>query len=207
LQHGAGGDDKNHHEQHASRVARIQRPKSSLEMMPPPNPAISDNYHWSEERYAQKMRQSASYVHQIPMTHPRNQSSSSRATTPSTRLSTPSGFSAQVGGVSSGGSVNSESASVVLRHPKRTDQTPNYATTVRSPSRQQYQQQRRWSEYQDTSSNGQFTRSASARLPRQRYQDDENDSQCEEQWQKSASDVRDGEKKIQQVTFSTLCQF
>jgi hypothetical protein len=60
LHLGAGGDDKNYQEQHASRVARIQRPKSSLEMMPPPNPAISDNYYWSEERYAQKMRQSAS---------------------------------------------------------------------------------------------------------------------------------------------------
>jgi hypothetical protein len=206
LQHGAC-DERNYPEQHTSRVARIQRPKSSLEMVPPPDSAVSDNYYWSEERYAQKMRQSASYVHQIPVTQSRNLSSSSRATTPSVRFGTPTGGGAQVGGVSSGGSVNSESASVVLRHPNRTDLTQNYATAVRSPSRQQYQQHRRWSEYRDTSSDGQFTRSASARLPRLRYQDEENDSQCEEQWQRPASDVHDGEKKIQQVTFGIICQF
>jgi hypothetical protein len=111
---------------------------------------------------------------------------------------------AQVGGVSSGGSVNSESAGVVLRHPKRMELKPSDAATVQSPSRQHYQQQhqqRRWSDYRDPCSNGQFTRSASARLPRQRYQDDENDSQCEEQQQKSTSDVCEGEKKIQQVTY------
>lgn len=218
LQCGGGGGDKMYQEQHVSRVARLPRPKSSLEMMPPPDPSVSDNYYWSEELYAQKMRQSASYVHQIPMMHPRNQSSSSRATTPSVRLSTPSGVmtvdggmksGAQMGGVSSGGSVNSESAGVILRHPKRMELMPSDAATVRSPSRQQCQQQhqqRRWSEYRDPCSNGQFTRSASARLPRQRYQDDENDSQCEER-QKSTSDVREGEKKIQQVTYSGNCQF
>jgi hypothetical protein len=212
LQHGSG-DEKMCQEERANRVAQLPRPKSSLEMMPPHDPAASDNYYWSEERYAQKMRQSASYVHHIPaVTHQRNQSSSSRATTPSIRLSTPSGITvdggmkggAQVGGVSSGGSVNSESAGVVLRHPKKTDLIPSDVATVQSPSRQHYKQhqQRRWSEYRDPFSDGQFTRSASARLPRQRYQDDENDSQCDEQQHKSTSDVCEGEKKIQQVTYA-----
>ncbi|KAJ9583629.1 hypothetical protein L9F63_022027, partial [Diploptera punctata] len=201
--------------QYAARVGRLPTPKSSLDVVPPPDPNVSDNYHWSEERYAQKMRQSASYMHQIPMTHPRP--SSSRATTPSARLSTLSGVSmmtpdgglihaqsgAQLGGVSSGGSVNSESAGVVMRHPKRTELMASDGGNVRSPSRQQYQQQqqlqqRRWSEYADPRTNGQFMRSASARLPRQRYQDDENDSQCDDQRQKSTSDIREGEKKIQQ---------
>ncbi|PSN50058.1 hypothetical protein C0J52_04228, partial [Blattella germanica] len=213
IPRGSVGEDKIYQDQQAMRIGRLPRPKSSLDVMPPPDPSVSDNYYWSEERYAQKMRQSASYMHQIPMTHPR-QSSSSRATTPSVRLSTPSGVSmmtadggmihqqsgAQLGGVSSGGSVNSESAGVVMRHPKRTDLMQSEVTNVRSPSRQQYQQhqQRRWSEYSDPRANGQFMRSASARLPRQRYQDDENDSQCEEQRQKSTSDIREGEKKIQQ---------
>ena len=210
-------EEKIYQEQYAARVGRLPRPKSSLDVVPPPDPNVNDNYYWSEERYAQKMRQSASYMHQIPMTHPR-QSSSSRATTPSARFSTMSSVSmmtpdsgmihqqsgVQLGGVSSGGSVNSESAGVIMRHPKRTDLMPNDPSNVRSPSRQQYQQlqQRRWSEYTDPRTNGQFMRSASARLPRQRYQDDENDSQCEDQRQKSTSDVREGEKKIQQVNLN-----
>jgi hypothetical protein len=209
LQHGCV-DDRICQEERASRIAKLPRPKSSLEMMPVRESSVSDNYYWSEEHYAQKMRQSASYVHQIPpVMHPRNQSSSSRATTPSVWLSTPSGLildggmkgGAQVGGVSSGGSVNSESAGVVLRHPKRMELKPSDAATVQSPARQHYQQQqqRRWSEYRDPCSNSQFTRSASARLPRQRYQEDENDSLSEHQQQKCTSDVCEGEKKIQQV--------
>lgn len=210
LQGGSVGGDKIYQDQHANRVAGIPRPKSSLDVMPPPDPSVGDNYYWSEERYAQKMRQSASYVHQIPAAHARSQSSSSRATTPSIRLSTPTVMmsvdggmkgGAQVGGVSSGGSVNSDCAGVVLRHPKRTELMQSDATTLQSPSRQhcQQQQQRRWSEYRDPCSDGQFTRSASARLPRQRYQDDENDSRYVDQQQKSTSDIRDGEKKMQQV--------
>ncbi|KDR07169.1 Pleckstrin-like proteiny domain-containing family A member 5, partial [Zootermopsis nevadensis] len=206
LQHGCG-DGRICQEEHARRVAQLPRPKSSLEMVPAHDPSVSDNYYWSEEHYAQKMRQSASYVHQIsPVMHVRNQSSSSRATTPSIRISTPSGLinvdggmkgGAQVRGVSSGGSVNSESAGVVLRHPKRTELKPSDAATAQSPSRQHYQQ-RRWSEYRDPCSDGQFTRSASARLPRQRYQDDEIDSQCEEQQRKCTLDACEGEKKLQQ---------
>ncbi|XP_068082968.1 uncharacterized protein kmr [Anabrus simplex] len=196
------------------KVVRLPRPKSSLDVMPSSDPLQTDSYYYSEESYAQKMRQSASYVQQAPLpVHHRNHSSSSRATTPSIRLSTPSTMSAmmtdgvpaqqgggiaQVGGVSSGGSVNSETPGVVLRHSKRTDMLP---TDTRSPSRQQYQhqQQRRWSEYTDIRTNGQFIRSASARLPRQRYQDEENEeSQGDETRQRSASDLREGERKIQQ---------
>ena len=210
---GGGGGDMIYQDQHANRVAQIPRPKSSLDMMPPPDPSVSDNYYWSEERYAQKMRQSASYVHQIPAAHPVSHSSSSRATTPSIRLSTPTVLmsvdgglksGAQVGGVSSGGSVNSDCAGVVLRHPKNTELIQSDAMALQSPSRQhsQQHQQRRWSEYRDPCSDGQFTRSASARLPRQRYQDDENDSRYVDQQQKCASDVHDGEKKIQQVNLS-----
>jgi len=75
--------------------------------------------------------------------------------------------------------------------------------TLQSPSRQHYQQQqqRRWSEYRDPCLDGQFTRSASARLPR-RYQNDEIDSRFVDQQQKCTSDVNDGEKKIQQVNLS-----
>ncbi|GLH08907.1 Uncharacterized protein GBIM_14043, partial [Gryllus bimaculatus] len=77
---------------------------------------------------------------------------------------------------------------------------PRIPNDPRSPSRPHYQQlqQRRWSEYTDPRSNGQFIRSASARLPRQRYQDDEDDSHVEEHRQRSTSDVREGERKIQQ---------
>jgi hypothetical protein len=182
-------------------------------MMPLPDPSVADNYYWSEDHYAQKMRQSASYFHQIPATHPISHSSSSRATTPSIPLSTPTVLmsvdggmksGAQVGGVSSGGSVNSDCAGVVLRHPKNTELIHSDAVTLHSPSRQrsQQQQQRRWSEFRGPCSDGQFIRSASARLPRQRYQNDEIDSQFVDQQQMCTSDVNDGEKKIQQVNQS-----
>jgi mannosyltransferase OCH1-like enzyme len=111
---------------------------------------------------------------------------------------------AHVGGVSSGGSVNSDCVGVVLRHPKNAELIQSDAITLQSPSRQHYQQQqqRRWSEYRDPFSDGQFTRSASARLPRQLYQNDEIDSRFVDQQQKCTSDVNDGEKKIQQVNLS-----
>nr|CAD7425490.1 unnamed protein product [Timema monikensis] len=197
-------------EPQASR-AKLQRPKSSLDVMPSADIVGNDGYYWSEEHYAQKMRQSATYLHQTPPAiHHRNQSSFSRATTPSVRLTTPLGVNtidggmvsqpaiAPMGGVSSGGSVNSESAGVVMRHPKRVELVPTEAG-MRSPSRQQYQQQqqRRWSEYTDPRTDGQFMRSASARLPRQKYEENE-DSQEEEQRKRSTSDTREGEKKIQQ---------
>nr|CAD7568726.1 unnamed protein product [Timema californicum] len=199
-------------EPQASR-AKLQRPKSSLDVMPSADIVGNDGYYWSEEHYAQKMRQSSTYLHQTPPAiHHRNQSSSSRATTPSVRLTTPLGVNtidggmvsqpaiAPMGGVSSGGSVNSENAGVVMRHPKRVELVPTEAG-MRSPSRQQYQQQqqqRRWSEYTDPRTDGQFMRSASARLPRQKYEENE-DSQGEEQRKRSTSDTREGEKKIQQV--------
>ncbi|KAJ8930035.1 hypothetical protein NQ314_017200 [Rhamnusium bicolor] len=55
----------NHRQPNSSALARQQpRPKSSLDINR--NPNDSDNYFYSEERYAEKMRKSAQYLHKMP---------------------------------------------------------------------------------------------------------------------------------------------
>lgn len=61
------------------RNPQPRRPKSSLDIVH--GEVGLDGTHWSEESYARKMRQSASYV----SPHVQNMSNSSRATTPSVR--------------------------------------------------------------------------------------------------------------------------
>lgn len=160
------------------------RPKSSLDIMNA-NVNYCDGYHWSEESYARKMRQSASYV--TPQLH--NTSNSSRATTPSVRqipvISTPTFYNNNNTVM-----MNGELASV----------------TMRGHSELIHQQERRWSEYVESrTNNNQFVRSASARLPRHQNQDDRYDDDCSEQSSQSnfkrrnSTDNRDGANKTQQV--------
>lgn len=110
--------------------SRPQRPKSSLDIM-----HANDGYYWSEESYAEKMRQSAMYLQNtLPQ-----RSQSSRSNTPSFKI------------IDAG------------RTPLGIGQTGRVET--KSPPRP------KWSEYDGT----QFVRSASARLAKNRAQDDESD--------------------------------
>ncbi|KAJ8939958.1 hypothetical protein NQ318_006139 [Aromia moschata] len=59
----------NHRQPNSSTLSRQQpRPKSSLDINR--NPNDSDNYFYSEERYAEKMRKSAQYLHKMPQRLP-----------------------------------------------------------------------------------------------------------------------------------------
>lgn len=71
--------DSGAHMYYQRSASQPRRPKSSLDIVH--NEMGVDGTHWSEESYARKMRQSASYV--SPQLH--NLSNSSRATTPSVR--------------------------------------------------------------------------------------------------------------------------
>ncbi|XP_076546646.1 uncharacterized protein LOC117611843 isoform X6 [Osmia lignaria lignaria] len=70
-------------EESLNQQRRPQRPKSSLDIVTPSDPA-NDGYFYSEERYAAQMRQSAVYLHQTPQHHQQQRNQSlSRATMPS----------------------------------------------------------------------------------------------------------------------------
>ncbi|XP_046665170.1 uncharacterized protein LOC124357421 isoform X2 [Homalodisca vitripennis] len=150
-----------------------RRPKSSLDIVH--SETGPDGTHWSEESYARKMRQSASYV--SPQLQ--NLSNSSRATTPSVRqVPIMPGYY--------NGPMNGELASVMMRQ---------HSEAIHA-------QERRWSEYVDRT-NGQFTRSASARLPRHgnddRMEDDGSDKSYQAAFRRrNSSDNRDPAIKSQQ---------
>lgn len=130
--------------------ARPPRPKSSLDIM-----HTNDGYYWSEESYAEKMRQSAMYLQNtLPQ-----RSQSSRANTPNFKQ-------IDVNRIPLGPGSGKSDQSVVLRQKADVMRTEG----AKSPSRTA----RRWSEYNDRNGN-QFVRSASARLPKSRQQDDESD--------------------------------
>lgn len=132
---------------------RPPRPKSSLDII-----HSNDGYYWSEEHYAEKMRQSAMF---LQSTLPQR-SQSSRSNTPVLRQANDNSRSP-----SDLRNNKADHLSIIMRQ-KREDilQEVN-----KSPSRQSL---RRWSEHQDRIDNN-FVRSASARLPKPRSQDDESD--------------------------------
>ncbi|XP_054264753.1 uncharacterized protein LOC128987765 isoform X2 [Macrosteles quadrilineatus] len=156
-------------------ASQPRRPKSSLDIVH--SEGVVDGVHWSEESYARKMRQSASYV--SPQFH--NPSNSSRATTPSVRqipIMAPGYYN---------GPVNGELASSAM---------------MRQHSEAIHAQERRWSEYVDRT-NGQFVRSASARLPRHTNDDHMEDDGSDKSYQaafrrRNSTDNRDPAVKTQQ---------
>ncbi|EEB13860.1 phosphoinositol 3-phosphate-binding protein, putative [Pediculus humanus corporis] len=132
---------------------RPPRPKSSLEIM-----HSNDGYYWSEERYAEKMRQSAMYLqNSLPQ-----RSHLSGANTPVSRRLDDS-FKYQTDAKI----PHDERETPIVFRQKRVEDILKDLT--KSPSRQN---PRRWSEHQDRSDNN-FMRSASARLPKQRQHDEE----------------------------------
>ncbi|KAK6625869.1 hypothetical protein RUM43_006168 [Polyplax serrata] len=142
---------------------RPPRPKSSLDIVP-----SNDGYYWSEERYAEKMRQSAMYLQNTPT----QRSQSSRANTPTARRTNES--SALLPDVKN---VNEQ----ILANLRQKMTVP---TTAR-------QNLRRWSEHQDRIDNT-FMRSASARVPKHGTHDDESD---EVQAYTGGQDFNEGRKE------------
>lgn len=150
---------------------RPPRPKSSLDIV-----HSNDGYYWSEEHYAEKMRQSAMYLQNtLPQ-----RSQSSRANTPILRRLNESSTLSE-----DSKSFNSEPIPVIMRQ-KRVGDFSRDAT--KSPSRQNL---RRWSEHQDRTE-GNFIKSGSARLPKQRAPDDESD---EIQTYTGGEDFNEGRKE------------
>ncbi|XP_039294554.1 uncharacterized protein LOC111059440 isoform X2 [Nilaparvata lugens] len=121
------------------------RPKSSMEIAHPSD--FDTQQHWSEESYARKMRQSASFVApqiQVP-------NASSRATTPSLKQVAFPGV----------GSMPYDAA-VSYNHTKSQG-----SATMRSHCEVIERQERKWNDYVESRGTVPFVRSASARLARQ----------------------------------------
>ncbi|XP_075235264.1 uncharacterized protein LOC142332611 isoform X2 [Lycorma delicatula] len=209
----AGGNNTGNvisqHQQPQSQQPR--RPKSSLDILHHGNfdgnlinsiDSYGYNY-WSEESYARKMRQSSSYINPNNFQTNQNVSNSSRATTPSLRqqqlptlplIKTTQNITYD--SCNSTNNANNEPA-------------PN-SVTMRNQSEFIQQQERRWSEYvesrnnmlSNSCSNNQFTRSASARLPRQHIIDDDDvsDRSYRQSYKRrnSSESSKDGTNKSQQ---------
>nr|XP_018897235.1 PREDICTED: uncharacterized protein LOC109030629 isoform X1 [Bemisia tabaci] len=158
-----------------------RRPKSSLDIINTSD--FLDYHHWSEESYAQKMRQSALYVSPTFQNHV-SPLIAARTTTPSTKLP----FNQTSPYLDS----PTDSASVQMR---------NHSNVI-------LEQERQWNEYIQSqnrnSSHSQFIRSASARLPRHSdFVDDAlNFEDCSEKnynfERRNSTDSREGERKTQQ---------
>ncbi|RZF35785.1 hypothetical protein LSTR_LSTR015023 [Laodelphax striatellus] len=133
-------------------VAQKPRPKSSMEIAHPSDVYNGgfDSQAWSEESYARKMRQSASFV------APQLPHASSRATTPSLKQATAT-FPHDASTVPHAACLMSPQGS---------------AAAMRTQCEVIERQERKWNEYVESRGTVPFVRSASARLARQWPEDD-----------------------------------